>query len=106
MRQLELPERLFIGLATAAFAWGLIEVMDAYSQVKIECVDPVEKTRIRELIIAGFDEGLKLKAADLYENWVRDETAQPKRAQVGLTNAINAYERAREGALKWNPPPC
>ena len=43
----------------------------------------------------------------LYEVWQKDPaTAQPQRAQVGTTNAINAHNRGRKLALAWNPPSC
>ena len=41
----------------------------------------------------------------LYTVWQKDpNTEQPKRARVGIVNAINAHARARKFALEWTPP--
>jgi hypothetical protein len=80
---------------------------DAKSKVAYDCVDPTERERVRDIALQGIDEGLKLAMAHLYEVWQKDPaTAQPQRAQVGTTNAINAHNRGRKLALAWSPPDC
>jgi hypothetical protein len=74
---------------------------------KVSCVDPIERERIREIALMGIDKGLEQAMSHLFEVWQRDpNTEQPKRAQVGTANAINAHIRGRKLALAWDPPPC
>lgn len=101
--------RALVGITAVGMSLAIVEFANddiALSQVKIECIEPTERLKIREIVLQGIDEGLKLKVEDLFESWVRDPTEQPKRAQTGLTNAIGAHIRARDGALRWMPPPC
>jgi hypothetical protein len=80
---------------------------DAQSKVPYDCVDPTERERIRQLAFDGIDKGLVSAMAHLFDIWQRDpENSQPKRAQVGTTNAINAHIRARKLAFAWDPPSC
>ena len=80
---------------------------DAQSKVAYDCVDPTERERIRDLALEGIDNGLRNAMSHLFDIWVKDpNTEQPKRGQVGTTNAINAHNRARKLALAWNPPDC
>lgn len=106
---MSLAGRVLIGLLTVAGTLIVLDFLDrieSNAQVKIDCIEPNERIKVREIILNGIDDGLRAKVADLYENWVRDPTDQPKRAQVGLTNAISAHSRGRAGALRWMPPPC
>jgi len=55
----------------------------------------------------GIDVGLEQAVAHLYTIWQKDPDAeQPKRAQVGIVNAINAHNRARKFTREWTPPTC
>ena len=111
MRQLELRERLLVGLGAAAVAWGLIQIMDANSQsaaqAKVTCVANDQREHVRSLVFEGLDNGLVDRVEILYEVWVREPASQqPQRAQTGLDHAISAYLRGRADAEKWNPPAC
>lgn len=76
-------------------------------QAKFDCVNPTERERVRQLVFDGIDQGLKESMAHLFDIWQRDpDNQQPKRAQVGTTNAVNAHNRARKLAFSWNPPEC
>jgi hypothetical protein len=80
---------------------------EAQSKVPFDCVDPTERERVRDLALEGIDNGLKQAMTHLFEVWQKDpNTEQPRRAQVGTTNAINAHNRARKLALAWDPPTC
>lgn len=76
-------------------------------QVKFDCVNATERERVRQIVFDGIDQGLKESMAHLFDIWQRDpDNQQPKRAQVGTTNAVNAHNRARKLAFAWNPPEC
>lgn len=87
--------------------YALLERDILLAKVPYECIDPTERERVRGLALLGIDEGLKRSMTHLFEVWQKDpNTEQPKRAQVGTTNAINAHIRGRKLALAWDPPPC
>lgn len=76
-------------------------------QAKFDCVNATERERVRQIVFDGIDQGLKESMAHLFDIWQRDpDNQQPKRAQVGTTNAVNAHNRARKLAFAWNPPEC
>jgi len=106
------PERfagIFVGIITIATTLMLIGLFEreAASKVPYDCVDPTERERIREIALKGIDDGLQSAVAHLYDIWTKDpNTQQPQRAQVGVTNAINAHVRARTHTLAWSPPTC
>jgi hypothetical protein len=100
---------LFVMIFTIAATLLLLALFerDAEGKVNYDCTDPTERERIRELALAGIDDGLKQAMSHLFEVWQKDpNTQQPQRAQVGTTNAINAHIRARSLALAWQPPTC
>ena len=79
----------------------------AESRVAFDCFDPTERERVREISLTGMDKGLEAAISHLYSIWQKDpDSDQPKRAQVGVTNALNAHARARKFALAWSPPNC
>jgi hypothetical protein len=91
----------------AVLLYALLERDVLFAKVSYDCIDPTERERVRELALAGIDDGLKRSMTHLFEVWQKDpEHEQPKRAQVGTTNAINAHNRARKLALAWDPPTC
>jgi hypothetical protein len=92
---------VLIALATLFF------LPDATSQqTKVECMDPTERERIRELVLNGIDKGLETQIQHLFEIWTKDASEQPKRAMVGTNNAFSAHVRARRQAIAWEPPIC
>lgn len=98
-----------LALAIAVvLAYTLVSISrDAESSNQWDCVDPTERERIRQLVFDGIDKGLVEAMAHLFEVWQRDpQNSQPKRAQVGTTNAVNAHNRARRLAFAWDPPGC
>lgn len=101
--------RLLIGLAIAIIILlGLMLVLErGEGKVPFDCFDPTERERVRDISLAGIDKGLEQAVTHLYSVWQKDpDSDQPKRAQVGITNALNAHARARRFALAWNPPGC
>lgn len=98
---------LAVGLITIVLTLILLALFEAQSKVAFDCFDATERERVREISLSGIDKGLEQAVAHLFDIWQRDpETQQPKRAQVGVTNALNAHSRARKYALAWAPPTC
>jgi hypothetical protein len=80
---------------------------EAQAKVAIDCFEATERERVRDISLRAIDVGLEQAVAHLYSIWTKDpESEQPKRAQVGVTNALNAHSRARKFALAWDPPAC
>jgi hypothetical protein len=102
----------WLGLAIAAITivatLCLIALLDdVEGKVQVDCVDPTERERVRDISLAAVDKGLGEAVAHLFSVWQKDPaTEQPARAQVGMANALNAHNRARKLALAWTPPPC
>lgn len=103
----------WVGLAIGALAAALTILAialldsDAEGRVPFDCFEPTERERVRELAFTAIDEGLQKAVIHLFDVWQKDpNTDQPKRAQVGMANAVNAHNRARRFALDWNPPTC
>jgi hypothetical protein len=95
------------GLSIAALVFVVLERDLVWAKVPWDCVDPTERERVRDLVLAGVDDGLRKAMTHLFDVWQKDpNTEQPRRAQVGTTNAVNAHNRARKLALAWDPPPC
>ena len=96
----------FTTIAITLTVLGFFE-REAEGKVSYDCVPPTERERVRDLALKGIDQGFEQAAAHLYSVWQKDpDTEQPKRAQVGMTNAVNAHVRARRFATEWNPPSC
>ena len=86
---------------------ALFEQREASSKVPFDCFDATERERVRDISLAAIDKGLGDAVTHLYSIWQKDpDHEQPKRAQVGIANAINAHARARKFALDWQPPGC
>jgi hypothetical protein len=102
------PTGLAVAVLTVVFTLTVIFYLEeAESKVPYDCIDPTERERVRDLALDGIDDGLKKAMTHLFDVWVKDpNTEQPKRGQVGTTNAINAHNRARKLALAWDPPTC
>jgi len=73
---------------------------------RVLCMDDDTRERIRRILLTAIDEALQQKVEDLFRIWLADSTNQPARARQGVRNAIEAYLKAREGALKWTPMKC
>ena len=100
---------IVVGMTTVAITLLVLGQFEreAEGKVSYDCVLPTERERIRELAFKGIDDGFTQAVAHLYSVWQKDpDTDQPKRAQVGMTNAVNAHARARKFAVEWNPPTC
>ena len=100
--------RLLVGLATVIAALLIMALLpnEAPSKVQIDCMDPTEREKVRDLVLGGIDKGFEQAITHLFDVWTKDLNEQPKRAMVGTNNAVNAHVRARKQALAWNPPPC
>jgi hypothetical protein len=85
---------------------ALLEQREASSKVSYDCVEPTERERIRDIALRGIDDGLQKATALIYDIWRLDITPEPVKAQIGITNAINAHGRARKYTLAWMPPTC
>jgi hypothetical protein len=96
---------LIIAIALAIILLNLVKD-DVQSKVQVDCMDPVERERIREIVLNSVDKGLETQVAHLFEVWMKDLTDQPRRALVGTNTAVNAHVRARKNALAWDPPTC
>ena len=80
---------------------------EAEGRVAIDCFEVTERERVRDIALRAIDQGLDQAVQHLFSVWTKDpDSEQPKRAQVGVTNALNAHNRARKFALAWSPPPC
>jgi len=96
----------FTTVAITLLVLGQFE-REAEGKVAYDCVDPTERERVRELALKGIDDGFVSAMQHLFDVWQKDPaTEQPKRAQVGTTNAVNAHIRARKLTLAWAPPTC
>ena len=101
--------RIAVGVATIILTLLLLALLDrdASSNIPFDCMDPTERERVRDIALNGIDDGLKDATRHLYSIWQKDpNNEQPKRARVGIVNAINAHARARKFALDWTPPSC
>ena len=100
---------IVVGMTTVAITLLVLGQFEreAEGRVPYDCVDPIERERIRDIALKGIDVGLEQAVAHLYTIWQKDPDAeQPKRAQVGIVNAINAHNRARKFTREWSPPTC
>ena len=99
---------LAIACITIVLTLCLIALLDdAEGRVPFDCFDPTERERVRDISLTAIDKGLEQAVTHLYTIWQKDPNVdQPKRAQVGVANALNAHNRARTFALAWSPPHC
>ena len=98
--------RIAVGVATIVVTLLLLALLDrdASSRVPFDCLDATERERVREIVLIAIDKGLDQAIQHLYTVWQKDpDSDQPKRAQVGVVNAINAHARARRFTLAWAP---
>jgi hypothetical protein len=71
------------------------------------CMDEEAREQVRSIMAAGIDQALKNQTTRLFESWMKDAHEQPKRARVGMNNAVKAYIDSRAEILSnWNPPRC
>jgi len=100
---------LFVMIFTIAATLLLLSFFEreAASKVAIDCFEVTERERVRDIALRAIDQGLDQAVQHLFSVWTKDpDSEQPKRAQVGVTNALNAHNRARKFALAWSPPSC
>jgi len=96
----------FTTVAITLLVLGQFE-REAEGKVAIDCFDSTERERVRDIALKAIDRGLEEAVQTLFSVWTKDpESEQPKRAQVGVTNALNAHNRARKLTLAWAPPSC
>ena len=59
--------------------------------------DPANDSEyIADILRKALDEALKSHVQHMFETWMKDNTDQPHRADVGTRNAIAAYRKACE----------
>ena len=100
---------IVVGMTTVAITLLVLGQFEreAEGNIPFDCMDPTERERVRDIALHGIDKGLEEATQHLYSVWQKDpNTEQPKRARVGIVNAINAHARARKFALDWTPPTC
>ena len=100
---------IVVGMTTVAITLLVLGQFEreAEGNIPFDCMDPTERERVRDIALHGIDKGLEEATQHLYSVWQKDpNTEQPKRARVGIVNAINAHARARKFALDWIPPTC
>jgi hypothetical protein len=99
---------LTVGVVTVIVTLIMLALLDvdAQSKVQVDCMDPTERERVRDIVLTGIDNGLKEQIQHLFETWMKDISDQPRRAMVGTNNAVNAHVRARKQAITWDPPSC
>ena len=100
---------IVVGMTTVAITLLVLGQFEreAEGNIPFDCMDPTERERVRDIALHGIDKGLEEATQHLYTVWQKDpNTEQPKRARVGIVNAINAHARARKFALDWSPPTC
>ena len=100
---------IVVGMTTVAITLLVLGQFEreAEGNIPFDCMDPTERERVRDIALHGIDKGLEEATQHLYSVWQKDpNTEQPKRARVGIVNAINAHARARKFALDWIPPSC
>src|SRR5580765_7091119 len=98
---------LAVGLITIILTLillALLEQREATSKVNVDCMDPTEREKVRDLVLDGIDKGFEQAITHLFDIWTKDLNEQPRRAMVGTNNAVNAHIRARKQALAWGPP--
>lgn len=97
---------LALCVCIAALVYALVE-RDLIAEPAQMCYDSDTRERIRMISLDAFDAALKDHVEHLFDIWVKEpNTEQPKRARVGAQAGFSAYLRARQDALKWNPPEC
>ena len=100
---------IVVGMTTVAITLLVLGQFEreADANIPFDCMDSTERERVRDIALHGIDQGLEEATRHLYSVWQKDpNTEQPKRARVGIVNAINAHARARKFALDWTPPSC
>jgi hypothetical protein len=98
---------LAVGAITVIVTLLVLALLEAQSKVTVVCIDPTEKEHIRSIMLKAADRGLEEAVVHLFDIWVKEpQSEQPKRAQVGANNAVNAHIRTKAAALRWNPPEC
>jgi hypothetical protein len=100
--------RLFIVVMVGVIAAAVLIIAErnASSKVQVDCMDPTEREKVRDIVLNGIDQGLEKSIVHLFDIWTKDMSDQPRRAMVGTNNAVNAHARARKQALAWDPPAC
>ena len=84
---------------------GYVNDQRTYAQVAV-CGDKQMQEHIRSITKEAIEVALQQHITHLYEVWMRDEKDQPRRAQAGLAQGINAYVRARKDADAWQLKQC
>jgi hypothetical protein len=90
-------------LSIVAVVWMLHSLAPAETSI---CIDADAREKVRAILLAGIEKGLKDHTVQVYNNWLSDPREQPERAIRGMRNGISAYVRSRTAAMKWSPPPC
>jgi hypothetical protein len=97
---------LAVGVITVILTLLLLALFETQGKVQVDCMDPTEREKVRDLVLSGIDKGFEQAITHLFDIWTKDLNEQPRRAMVGTNNAVNAHIRARKQALAWSPPTC
>jgi hypothetical protein len=93
-------------LLMATFLTWAIDGYIAEAQPVYPCMSADEREHIRGISLQAIDNALSDHVMHLFDVWMADPTLQPKRAQTGMSFAIDAHIRATRDAQAWNPPTC
>jgi hypothetical protein len=98
---------LLVIVATVACTLIVLALLEREGQSQPQqCMNSEEREYLRALTLKGIDAAYQDQIMHLFDIWMKDSHDQPKRAVNGTQIAISAHVRARNNAIKWEPPPC
>jgi hypothetical protein len=98
---------MLLVIVSLAVAGAIIFVaFPSKGAVKEPCMDPAMREEVRQLVLSGIDQALIRHVGHVFDIWMKDPAEQPRRAIIGMHQAIDAYVRSRASALRWSPPTC
>ena len=106
MTRMTVLSAVLMALAFGLLLFGIYRVTLAHSQPAGVCVTQVDRDRIHSLTLEGIDQAFRDQVKLLFAVWLKDPEPEPKRATLGMSNAIYAYQRAHANAMNWRPTIC
>jgi len=97
---------LFVTIVSAVAVVITLMLTQAATQSPVLCMSSETREKSRELMLAGIDRALESHTVHMFDGWMKDPSAQPKRANTGMHNAVSAYIGVRDNIARWNPPLC
>lgn len=77
-------------------------------ETPVICMDDETRDKVRGVMLDGLDNALRSHVERLFTVWMKvvDDPDQPARIRTGVQQAVHAWQKAREGVLKWHPMRC